>query len=355
MERPFSFPSIGIDISDESFKYMRFGADKDHRTIAFFGDHDLPRGLVEEGEIKDIAGASKILKEVLRPYRQSTPYLICSLPEEKGFLRLIRMQKLPASEVRSALEFQLEEHIPYAPGDLYFDYHILPQGISPKNDMRVVVMAYPRAIVDAYIQVVEQAGFAPVIFELESQAIARAVVPRGSDEATLVGDIGRTRTTFFVVYRGNVLFTSTVKMGGRDLNATLRDSLHVTEEQALEIKIGRGIDFSSEEIIKSMSPALSVLKAEAERQINFWNKRREDGEPAITAAYLCGGDAHLKGLPEFLSRDLGVTVTRAKIWENLFDLNHYVPPMGAHSTMRYATAFGLAMRGDDDLFSDVHI
>lgn len=353
--KPFSFPAIGVDISDESFKYMRFGEEQGRRTIAFFGDHDLPSGLIEAGEIQDIGGVAKVLKEALRPFHHHTPYLICSLPEEKGFLRLVRMQKLPASEVRQALEFQLEEHVPYPPGDLYFDYQVLPQGSSPGGGMQVVVMAYPKTLIESYIQVIEQAGFIPVVFELESQAVARAVSPRGSAEAILVGDIGRTRTTFSIVYHGNVLFTSTVKMGGRDLDATLRDSLHVTEEQAREIKIGRGIDFSSEEIIKAMSPALAVLKAEAERQIHFWERRRGEGESAIIAAYLCGGDAHLKGLPEFLARDLGVAVTRAKIWENLFDLTHYVPPMRAHSTMRYATAFGLAMRGDDDLFSDVHI
>ena len=353
--KPFSFPSVGLDISDESFKYIRFDKKGDERSIAFFGDHDLPVGLIEEGEIKDVAEVAKILKETLYPYRSRAPYLICSLPEEKGFLRLVRMQTLPASDVRQALEFQLEEHIPYPPGDLYFDYQILPQGTSPKNDMQVVVTAYPKALVESYIQVIELAGFVPVVFELESQAVARAVSPRGSTEAVLVGDIGRTRTTFSIVYHGNVLFTSTVKMGGRDLDATLRDSLHITENQAREIKIGRGIDFSSEEIIKSLSPALAIFKAEAERQIRFWEHRRESGELAITAVYLCGGDAHLKGLPEFLARGLGVAVGRAKIWENIFDLAHYVPPMRAHTTMQYATAFGLAMRGDDDLFSDIHI
>ena len=165
--KPFSFPAIGVDISDESFKYMRFADIEKRRAIGFFGDHDLPSGLIVEGEIKDVPGVAKILKDTLRPFHRHTPYLICSLPEEKGFLRLVRMQKLPASEVRQALEFQLEEHVPYPPGDLYFDYQVLPQGAVPKNDMQVVVTAYPKALIESYIQVVEQAGFIPVVFELE--------------------------------------------------------------------------------------------------------------------------------------------------------------------------------------------
>lgn len=351
--RPFSFPAIGVDISDESFKYLRLENRQGRREVAFFGGHDLPKDTIESGEIKNSKALSDILKTVFKPYRSKYPYLILSLPEEKGFLRLVRMQRIPEAEVRQALEFQLEEHIPYPPAELIFDFRILPApGPKQTPEMRLVVTAYPRAIVESYMKAVEDAGFTPVIFELESQAVARAVAPKGTAEALLVGDIGRTRTTFSIVYRGSVHFTSTIRLGGRDIDAVLTSALHVSESEAAEIKIGRGIDHASEEIIKSLTPALGVLKEEAERQIAFWDHRKEEGEPAITHVYLCGGDAHLKGLPEYLTGELGIPVERGRIWENLFDTKTYVPPMRAHTTLRYATAFGLAMRGDDDLFLD---
>ena len=347
---PFSFPAIGVDISDESFKFLRLESRGGKREIAFFGDHDLPKGIVESGEVKNVSALSAALRDALHVHRRKTPYLILSLPEEKGFLRLVKLQKIPYAEIEQALEFQLEEHIPYPPHELIFDFHVLPQGRVPKSELNIVIMAYPRNLVESYMAAVEGAGFIPVVFELESQAVARAVVPRGTTSAVLVGDIGRTRTTFSIVYRGSVHFTSTVAVGGRDIDAILRDSLHVTEEQARAIKIGRGLDVSSEDILKSLSPALTALKEEAERQIRFWDRRREPDEPAIADVYLCGGDAHLKGLPESLSRGLGVSVSRAHAWENIFDLSSYVPPMSAHLTLRYATAIGLAMRTDEDLF-----
>jgi type IV pilus assembly protein PilM len=348
--KPFSFPAIGVDISDESFKYLRFRWRHAQREVAFFGDHDFKKGLIESGEIMNVAEVAATLKTVLKPYRVTCPYLILSLPEEKGFLRIVRMQMVPRSEIRQALEFQLEEHIPYSPADLYFDFQVLPMGAKPSEEMNIIVAAYPKKIIDTYIETVEKAGFIPVICELESQAIARAVVPVGILGAVLVGDIGRTRTTYSIVHRGTVLFTSTVKAGGRDIDAILTDALHISPEQASEVKIGRGLDFTSEEIIKSLSPVLTILRDEANRQISFWEHRAHQGEPTIEKMYLCGGDAHLKGLPEFLSQELHVSVERARIWENLFDLNQYIPPMTAHRSLRYATAFGLAMRGDDDLF-----
>ena len=325
---PFSFPAIGVDISDESFKFVRF----------------------EEGEIKDISTVASVLKDALAEYRRKFPYLVLSLPEEKGFLRLIKIQKIPESEIRRALEFQIEEHIPFPPSELIFDYQLLPRSFATKGDTSLVVTAYPRVLVESYVDAVKRAGFIPVILELESQAVARAVVPRGSMEALLVGDIGRTRTTFSIVYHGQVLFTSTIKMGGRDIDDILMKTLHVSEIEARDVKIGRGIDTSSEEIIKSLSPTLDAFKEEAGRQIVFWNHRREAGVPAIGRIYLCGGDAHLKGLPEYITQELHISCERARIWENLFDLNAYVPSMTAHEMLRYATAIGLALHGDEELF-----
>lgn len=351
--KPFLFPSIGVDISDESFKYLRLEDRHKHKEIAFYGDHDFPKGLIESGEITNAAEVARILKETLAPWRRTFPYLILSLPEEKGFLRLVEMQAVAESEVRGALEFQLEEHIPFPPSELYFDFQILPPRESQKGKMNLVVTAYPKKIVESYMEVVEKAGFLPVVFELESQAVARAVVPESAkDTAVLVGDIGRTRTTYSIVYQGAVHFTSTIKTGGRDIDAVLTEALHISPEQAAEVKIGRGLDYSSEEIIKSLSPALSLLRDEASRQISFWEHRIHGEEPVISAVYLCGGDAHLKGLPEYLSNELKIPALRARIWESIFDINMYVPSITSHKTLRYATAFGLAMRGDNDLFKD---
>ena len=350
MPRPFSFPAIGVDISDESFKYMRLDLHKNQREISFFGDHNLPKGLIETGEIKELGGVKDALKNALEKYRSRYPYLVLSLPEEKGYLRLIRMQELPQAEIRSALAFQLEEHIPYPPSDLYYDFRVIRKISGQKPQMDVVVTAYPKKIVESYMEAVQGAGFIPVLCELESQAVARAVAPKGMMEAILIADIGRTRTTYSIVYRGFVHFTSTIVMGGRDIDALLRDSLHVTEEQARDIKVGRGLDYKSEEIIKTLAPTLTTLKEEADRQIKYWERRHEAHEPVITRLYLCGGDAHLKGLPEALSKELGIIVERARIWENLFDVTSYVPSMSAHMTLRYATAFGLAMHGDEELF-----
>jgi len=338
--KPFFFPAIGLDISDESLKFAHLTHERGVRRIDFFGEESMPAGLIEFGEIKDVDGVAKVIRGALTKYKSKIPYLVMSLPEEKGFLRIIKMQHVKPEETREALGFQLEAHIPHPASDLVFDYDIV--GSSPEID--TVVTAYPKGIVYSYVGAAQKAGFIPIVFELESQAIARAVVPPHFDGACVVGDIGRTRTTFSIAFRGSVQFTSTVKIGGRDIDLVLMKSLHLSEKEAADVKIGRGFDFSSEDIIKSLSPLLSTLKDEADRQLGFWERRYEDTGVPLSKVYLCGGDALLKGLPEFLSRELDIPVERARVWENLFDINQYIPTMNVRDTLRYATVFGLALR-----------
>lgn len=342
--KPFFFPAIGLDISDESLKFANLTDNRGVRQIGFYGERALPAGLIEFGEVKDAAGSAEQIKKALTQYASKIPYLSMSLPEEKGFLRLIKMQHIKQEEIREALEFQLEVHIPHPASDLIFDYEIIGSPPRGATEIDIVVTAYPKGIVQAYIEIAERAGFIPILFELESQAIARAVVPPQFQDACLIGDLGRTRTTFSIVFRGVVQFTSTVKIGGRDIDAILKKSLHISDTEATDVKIGRGFDFSSEDIIKSLSPILTTLKDEAERQLGFWERRYEDTGVPLSRVFLCGGDALLKGLPEFLSRELGVPVERARVWERLFDISQYIPPMDIHDTLRYATAFGLALK-----------
>src|SRR3989338_7686618 len=169
---PFSFPAIGVYISDESFKYVRLEHPGGRQSILFFGDQNLPQGTIEAGALKDVGVLADSLSRSLRDYRSRFPYLILSLPEEKGYLRLIRMQHLPASEIRNALAFQLEEHIPYPPAELYFDFQTVKKATGAKKEIDVVITPSPKKINEFDMDVAPRPVFTLVIFELKSQAAA---------------------------------------------------------------------------------------------------------------------------------------------------------------------------------------
>ena len=51
----------------------------------------------------------------------------------------------------------------------------------------------------------------------------------------------------------------------------------------------------------------------------------------------------MKGLPGYLSEQLGVEAMRADVWQNAFSINHKVPPIGKRFAYGYVTAIGLGL------------
>jgi hypothetical protein len=83
------------------------------------------------------------------------------------------------------------------------------------------------------------------------------------------------------------------------------------------------------------------------RHQTYWNSPPEDEPPRrpIERAIICGGNANLRGFPEYLEGFLNVPVSIANVWENAFSFDSYVPPMHFAESLEYATAVGLSLRG----------
>ena len=66
---------------------------------------------------------------------------------------------------------------------------------------------------------------------------------------------------------------------------------------------------------------------------------------AIEKIILCGGDANLLGLTDYLSASLKIPVERADIWTNIDYRDGFIPEIEFNDSLRYATAVGLALGG----------
>ena len=87
-------PVAGLDISDQTIKYLQF-KNQAKLESANFGEIELPEGVISRGEILQEDVLIKTLKNWLnregKSFRGSA--FAVSLPEEKGFLRLIQIPK----------------------------------------------------------------------------------------------------------------------------------------------------------------------------------------------------------------------------------------------------------------------
>lgn len=346
-------PMAGLDISDRAFKYikLRFGRRTD---VEFFDEIDIPAGVIERGEIKNEEALTGLLKNWRR--RQNwglrSALVVVSLPEEKSFLRVVQLPKLAAEQVGHAIRWEIESNIPLPPEEVVFDHEVIAPPHESIDHTDVVITAFPKNIVEAYVRVLKQAGFSPAALELESQAIIRAVAGDVTSlSARLVVDMGSNRTSFIIFAGSAILFTTTIELGGKALEESIQKSMGVDEKKAILLKKEVGMDRVREDgkVFTALIPPLGAMADELKRTMEYYSNHAEHAHGAsgnIDEVLLTGGDANLAGLATYLASSLGVPVRMADPFQS-FSQNHafQIPTLHRNRSLAFTTAIGLALRG----------
>lgn len=345
-----TMPCVGVDISDNSLKYIGFEPNLRKgvpRKLTEWGDIDIPSGVVERGSVLDTQKLVAVLKEFKE--KTKADFVRVSLPEEKAYLFETEVKKnMPLNEVRGLLEFRLEENVPISSREVFFDYSILP-ALPDSRTTTISVVAYAKETIQKYFDACVAADLRPVAFEVEAQSMAHSMVPSDISGSVMIVDFGKTRTGIGIAYDGVLLYTSTIDIGGEQLSQVLRKVLGdgITESELTKIKNTQGLlrGAESSDVSDALISTVSVIKDELATRMQYWHMRNNSHESRrINSVILCGGSANLKGLPEYLTETLGVSVVRGNVWENAFSLNDTIPPIDLRHSYGYAVAIGLALK-----------
>jgi type IV pilus assembly protein PilM len=337
-------PAVGVAVSDDSIRFVEFVYQKGLLRLKSFGEKSLPPGIVESGVIKK---SEEFVKE-LAGFREKhgLNYVSVSLPEEQAYLFELRLPKMKFSEVRDAVELQLEEYVPLPPAEVIFDYDFLPETNTKSGEMNLNVAVLPKLIVEEYASAFAKSGFSPVAFEIEGQAAARAVIPKGDAGTHILVSINGSHTCLCIASEGVVRFSSTINIGGDLFISVVQKERNVSREEAVRILNEQGIGWTdkSSGLFTLLLPSLSALKDEIGKHYLYWSSHNNGGG----ATTLCGSFAHFPGLADYLSYGLENEVKYANPWVNVMSFEEEIPPMTYEESFSYIPAIGLALRNLDE-------
>lgn len=351
--RFLAMPGVGIDISEGAVKYIGL-AEKTHGiTIPLYGKATLPKGIVADSEIKDTEQLTAFLKKLRRD--KGFEFAHVSLPEEHAYVFQtdVPEDSTPA-QIQTVIEFQMKENVPLSPAEALFDYELLPHFPAPAGTKKISVAVYPNKVVADYLAVLRGAGITPLSIEIEGGASARALISLDAVTTVIVVDIGRTKAGISIVGAGKILFTATLEIGGNDLTEAIQKDTGLSYEEAEELKRDRGFLKGKDSVSGALLSAMSVLRDEILRHALYWKEHpMHDGEgdtvkgirPGnIEKVILCGGNANIVGIAEYMSASLKMPVERGNVWTNVQFTKEYVPEISERDSLEYATALGLALR-----------
>lgn len=347
---------FGIDLSDLSIKVINLKKNRENFRLAAFNRQDIKEGLIEEGEIKQEDELIEIIKKAAKEVKGEalgTKYCIVSLPETESYIRMLQLPLIREEEVSEAIKWELEANIPLGAEEIYYDWQIIKtnQSSNPKN-LDVLVGVLPKKTVDPYLTVLKKAGLKPYIFEIESVATARAIIKGGyAQEPVAIVDIGAKRTSFFIFCGWTIYFTASLPVCNNSLLKILSESLKISPQKALEIKLKVGLDggHPKSKIFEALRPPLMELAGKIRNFIDYYQEHYTLSPICgnkINQVILCGGGAKMVGLPEFLNSQLKIEVSLGNPWTNITeDPKQAIGKLPFDDPPAYTTALGLALRG----------
>ncbi len=337
-----SAPALGVDISDTSVKYMEIIFREHGDKIGKYGNINLPKGVIEGGKIinpQKLIDSLKFLKE-----KEGFKYVRATLPEEKIYQYEIDFVPENVVDLRQSIELTLEEHIPLPPASVEFDYEILEK--TP-GKIRVLVGAVDKNTANQYVDIFEKIGMTVVSLELEGAALTRALV-KDEKESVMIVDFGSTRTGISVVFNGHTLFSTTISFGGQYLTELIAKDFNISIEEAelKKTKIGLSKSPENKELFGVILSGISVLRDEINKNYIYWHTHSSENglsRPRIGKVILCGGNANLTGLKDYLTSSLKMPIELANPWRNLDKKDSYIPEISFEESLSYAPAVGLAL------------
>lgn len=303
--------TVGLALSDDAIRMVELKGSGGEFTLGRYGEIALEQGVIQSGYIHNIPALSRVLKELA--HRKKLAYVRASLPEEKGYIFTLRVPRLSHAEMRSSIDFSLEEHVPVKAADVIFDFNIIPDTEESDGTVDVAVSVLPRKAVDAYVEALHSADIEPVAFEVESQAIARAIIERGDNGVFVIVNLSPKKAGLCIVLKGVVVFTSTVSLNTESLQGEVVESFIAKEIQKI------------------------LLFWETHKDVNVKKSQH------VSGVRIVGSHPNWNAIVQHLSGELTIPVAVADVWANAFSLDTHIPDITKNSSRKFAAAIGLAL------------
>ena len=298
-------PCSGLSVSDNHIRFISLGQNKKGLFLENYGEYELSPGSVVAGNVNN----TDELKEIFKKIRSSgVENIRACIPEEQVYLfEMVLESGVSIKDIRSAIEFKIEENVPLKADDIIFDYFI--KGKDQEGRLFVVVSALPKKIVELYQDLIIGSGFNLYFMGIESQSIALSVIPKSDFHTNIIVHFSRDKMGLYIIKDRIAHFTSTFSFVGQ--------------------------------------PNIQLLSSEINKVISYWHTNKKDfvSEDKISEIYLCGENFN-PAISEDLFGSTGIKTSVSNVWQNAFDINVNVPKLEFKDSLRYASAIGLSLPSD---------
>jgi len=215
---------------------------------------------------KELTPLADIIRRLVKEANVSTYDVRVSLPERLSFVKVVNFPLLSDQEIDAALKWEMDQYVPIPLEEAIAQHQvILRDDKSNPPQVKVLLVAARRAVVEKYTTLVEMAGLTPTAVENELLSLTRSIaLPQG---ISVLVNFGAIATDIGIARDGKLYFSRSINVGGDALTRAIVQESRIEPLQAEEYKKTYGLSSTELEgkVRRALDPLMKYLVDEIKK------------------------------------------------------------------------------------------
>ncbi len=344
---------LGLNIGSGYIKLVELKGSGSVYTLNNFGMAALPADAIVDGTVMDTAAIVNAIVNLTANLKIKKKRICTSISGHSVIVKKITLPLMDENTIEETIHQEATQHIPYDINDVNLDFQILGANQANPENMDVILVAVKKETLNDYLLLVEDAGFVPVVVDVDTFALENSYEYNYEEEDKKIialVDIGANLTCITILDDRVTCFSRNITSGSRLITEQLQKKFSLNYENAELLKMGcrsNNNETDGPNTLSAISDAAFSIVNEIGKAIEFFhNSSMTEGR--VEKIILSGGGAKTPNIIKSIAKNTGIETEIVDPFRNIiipekhFDLEYIktVAPMAAVAT-------GLALRKDE--------
>lgn len=337
---------VGVDIGSSAVKACQLQKSGKKYTLVALGSVSLPPDSVEDGVLQEPEAVGEAITKLFKNLKlKKKTKVAISISGFSVIVKKIKLDVMEEKELEEYLNSEAEQYIPFDIEDVYLDFQDMKTAKEEFDQTDVMLVAAKKDVVDGYLEMLREIKLEPLLVDVDGFALENIwnTVERPEEDIALV-DIGAEKMNINIIVDGLSVLARDISAGSRQLTDRIAQAFDIDEIEAEKIKLGViPAGNRQEELEKIVTDVCTGWVFEIQKAVDLYRSKNPD--KPLARIVLSGGGSKVKGLPEFISKEVDIEVmpfnpfTGMKVNEKKIDRD-YIDAIAPQMTI----AAGLAIR-----------
>jgi type IV pilus assembly protein PilM len=352
----------GIDIGKCALKAMRCRMQPDSRKLVAEGfDYIEYPMILTQPDADPVELVRAALEEFTARNDLRGDRVAVAVPGQAGLSKFIKLPPIESRKIPDIVKYEARQQIPFPLEQVIWDWQRLAGGMEESGfvlDAEVAIFAMKSEQVFKALAPLMEAGVEVDVLQLSPIALSNLLMfdqlpppdtidPDKPPQSIVLVSAG-VDSTDIVVTNGLRIWQRSMPIGGSNFTKALVQGMKLTFAKAEHLKRNAVRAEDPKRVFMMMRPVFQEFTAELQRSLNYFTG--SDRTATIGKVLLLGNATKLRGLTDFIGKQLQLDVQRLDAFRSLEGPGVLSAPAFRENRLAFGTAYGLALQAAGGAF-----